>query len=459
MRKKEKLRALRVWILTGIIGYHIISIRAVRSKMGHGRRRRNHAISPLARPSAHPYISIVRARRLGCCKKGVDMSKIAIFLARCSLVVVLVASPSALLYGQSVTNQSGPPPIAAPLVREGDFAVDLEQALEVGTSTDEIEAESILSQLGIIPRNGWIADYPVTPDIFGELQQAVSNAATSGRLPMNRDEALGRLNNVNAKEGLGVSPYAGPQTDQAGPPEAENYPNPAAVNDYYYTDGPPIVTYYTPPPDYYYLYTWVPYPFFCTGFWFPGFFVLHDFHRHIFFHGRPSFISNHFNDVTAHRVFRVDPRNRFDGRTFGGIGVPRQRSFIGTGVPRSETRIFNAPRNQLPGVGGRPFENRSLSQGRGSSRPNAPLPNPGFTRPNAGSPRANEAIPRPNPAFSRPNEAPRPNPGFSHPNESFSRPNVGSPGSHEGFSRPNAGFAPSGGDRGGGGGGRGGNRR
>ena len=109
-----------------------------------------------------------------------------------------------------------------------------------------------------------------------------------------------------------------------------------------------MVTYYAPPPDYYYLYAWVPYPFWCYGFWFPGFFVLHDFHRVVNVHNRAVFVSNHFNDVSAHRVFRVDPVKRFNGRTFAGIGAPRTGGFVSTGVPRSDRRIFNAPPRTAP---------------------------------------------------------------------------------------------------------------
>jgi len=50
------------------------------------------------------------------------------------------------------------PPVAPPVVREGTFAVSLADALELGAGDDEILAESRLGELGISPRNGWIAD-------------------------------------------------------------------------------------------------------------------------------------------------------------------------------------------------------------------------------------------------------------------------------------------------------------
>jgi hypothetical protein len=253
---------------------------------------------------------------------------------------------------QAQIAQSGPPSIEPTIVREGDFAVRLMFELGLGTTQEEIEAETQLGKIGIVPRNGWIADYPVTPDVLGELQNAVSNAADSQKLSMSREEALKRLNTVNIQLGLSVTPYTGEKDYQAGSSNSGNYFNPTEINDYYYTQGPPVVTYYTPPPDYYYLYAWVPFPFWCSSFWFPGFFVLHDFHKIVFIHNRVEFVSNHFNDVRFHRVFRIDPLTRFRGRTFAGIGAPRSGNFISTGVLRSEVRIFHGSREHWgPGSG------------------------------------------------------------------------------------------------------------
>jgi len=247
-------------------------------------------------------------------------------------------------FAQSAPAQPAPPPIAQELVREGDFALRLEAALGLEKSADEVGAESRLGNLGILPRNGWIADYPVTPDILAELGKAVAGAADAGRIPLARDEALKRFNMVAAGEDLPIQPYSRDETAAAPPESAGQYPNPALINDYYSGEGPPVITYYAPPPDYYYLYSWIPFPFWCYGFWFPGYFILHDFHRPFFFNHHVAFISNHFNDLSAHRVFRVDPVARFNGRTFAGIGVTNRSGFISTGVSGSATRIFNAPR-------------------------------------------------------------------------------------------------------------------
>ena len=255
---------------------------------------------------------------------------------------------------QTEQAQAGPPPIAVPLVREGDLAVRLGSGLGVSTTADEVEAENHLADAGISPRNGWIADYPVTPDIIGELQQAVGTAADAGKVQVSRDEALKRFNDTLNGSELSMTPYTPTGNAEPPPPSAENYPNPAVVNNYYYDEGPPVVTYYTPPPDFYYLYAWVPSPFWWSGFWFPGFFVLHDFHRTVIINRRPVFVSNHFRDIRDHRVFRIDPAARFHGRTFGGIGAAHSRGFISTGVPRGEQRIFNSPPRNIPRSFGAP---------------------------------------------------------------------------------------------------------
>ena len=57
------------------------------------------------------------------------------------------------------------PPIAQNLIREGEFAVKLVETLRIGQAKNEAEAESVLASVGIAPHNGWVADYPLTPDI------------------------------------------------------------------------------------------------------------------------------------------------------------------------------------------------------------------------------------------------------------------------------------------------------
>ena len=236
------------------------------------------------------------------------------------LSLLLVAAPLAL----NAQEGQVAPPVNVSTVREGDFAVDLEQALGVGSSRDEVEAETTLGNLGVAPRNGWIADYPVTPDIIGELNISVSDAVVSGKLAMSKDAALKTFQDVIAEQSLLVKEDTTSQGSAA--MSAPNYPESDVMNGYYDNEGPPVVSYYAPPPDYTYLYTWVPYPFWWSDFWFPGFFVLVDFHVRVHgpVYGQPQghgqFVTNHFRDPGTGKIFRIDPFNRSHGGIFVGRG-------------------------------------------------------------------------------------------------------------------------------------------
>ena len=188
---------------------------------------------------------------------------------------------------QAASNTKTPPPVAQVLVREGDFAASLMETLGLGTASSEAEAENLLFAEGIAPKNGWVADYPVTPDIIGELQDAVVNAAGSGQLKMTRTEAVKAFQTLTADYGLPVVRDAQPAVpgaqneygENVAPQEFGDYPDSTVINNYYSEEGPPVASYYPPHWDYYDMYGWVPYPFWWGGFGFSGFFVLHDFHR------------------------------------------------------------------------------------------------------------------------------------------------------------------------------------
>jgi hypothetical protein len=288
--------------------------------------------------------------------------KRALFNTAMALVVLLIAPLGA--FAQSGQSKTGKPPIAQPLVREGDLAAKLVDALKLGTTTSETEAESRLGDAGIAPRNGWIADYPVTPDIIGELRQSVSDAANARRLNMGKDEALKALQDAATAVDLAIKSGAPPEQSYQASPNYDSSGDNTVVNNYYADQGPPVVTYYAPPLDYYYLYTWVPYPFWWWNVWFPGYFILVDFHRVLHVHGRVEIISNHFVDRRANRVFRIDPVRRFKGRTYGGIGVPEHsKRFIITGARGGNEAVFRGSRER--GLTGRDMSTPSPSAGRG----------------------------------------------------------------------------------------------
>jgi hypothetical protein len=72
-------------------------------------------------------------------------------------------------------------------------------------------------------------------------------------------------------------------------------------------------------PDYAYLYTWVDYPFWWSNYWFPGFFVLADFHIktnwHHHGHEYTGFVTNHYRNPRGGDTVRIDPATRHIGTT------------------------------------------------------------------------------------------------------------------------------------------------
>ena len=142
----------------------------------------------------------------------------------------------------SEQNKPGPPLIEQSLIREGSFAIKLAEALKIGPVKSEAEAENMLASVGIAPRNRWIADYPVTPDIIGELQKTVGAAVDSGKIAMNKDEAMKAFQDLIMDI---ESQYAGVEP----PPGSQPYPEP----------------YYCPEP-YYYPY-YYPYPYYFGGYY------------------------------------------------------------------------------------------------------------------------------------------------------------------------------------------------
>ncbi len=186
-----------------------------------------------------------------------------------SAIVFLLSIP-VITYAQPEQNVQKAPPVSQPLIREGNFAIKLVEVLKLGTAKSEAEAESWLASMGIAPRNGWIADHPLTPDIIGELRSAIGVALDSGKLAMKKDEALlavqvlidhqWRLSAVPGKE----------QARQYGefPPSVyEGYEG--GYEPYYYPES-----YYYPYYSYYYPYYpyFNPFPYYYGGYYYRGYY-------------------------------------------------------------------------------------------------------------------------------------------------------------------------------------------
>ncbi|HKZ17949.1 MAG TPA: hypothetical protein VJ161_10860 [Geobacteraceae bacterium] len=308
------------------------------------------------------------------------------------LISVFLLLIPTMIHAQGDLVLSGSPPIEQPLIREGAFAVKLSSALGLGTTDNETESVNRLASVGIAPRNGWIADYPVTPDIVGELQQAVGDAADAKSISVDRYEALEKFADVTAESDLPVQSYAAGVNDEDVAEESALYSGSTTIEDYYYEAGPPVVTYYTPPPYYYSYYAWVPYPFWFYGSRFSGFYVLHDFHRPIHFKNKTVFVSNRFKDSRSHKVFHINPASRFHGKTFSGAGAPHNRDFISTGVPGNHGSQFNLQRTNRGTVHG--SFGRSPGTGRSFTSPSATNRNFSLPRGRTGSNRMPSEIGR-----------------------------------------------------------------
>ncbi len=283
------------------------------------------------------------------------MKKIFTALITTALILLPLAA-----FAQSERSSSEAPPVSQALVPEGDFALKLSTVLKLGTPANEAQAEEMLTSVGIAPRNGWIADYPVTPDIVGELQDAVATAADSKKLPMEKEEALKAFQDLTTEFGVAVVPGSSGQYAESQP-----RPDPTIVNNYYYEEGPPVVTYYPPPWDYYYLYGWVPYPFWHSGFFFGGFFVLHDFHRVVFVGHRRCVVSNHVFNPISKTVARIDPVGRRTGEAFRTRDISRNRGFNSTEARRGADSIFQRSRERAA----------TATTGQGSGRSHFVRPN------------------------------------------------------------------------------------
>ena len=348
------------------------------------------------------------------------------------IIALLVLFPIAL-HGQEQGGEmpdeitTGSPPVEQPLVPEGVFAVGLVEALKIGQAATEAQAEDMLGAIGIEPRNGWMADYPVTPDIIGEIEKSVAAAAEAGRLEMGKEQALAAVADLVGRLGLNVTPGASSQSAHQPAPggqyaEAQpsnnystnNYsanPNPGVINNYYYYAGPPVVTYYAPPGPYYYLYAWVPYPFWGSGFWFPGFFVLHDFDNIIVINHRHHRFTNHFFHRRWRRTVTIDPTRRGTERPFRAASDhPRIRGYSSPEARTSASSIFERSRERTRtgstvmvrpdrgsndrGPSSRPISNTPALRGRSTDQTRSPTSERRMSRPPAESSLGGSGAPR-----------------------------------------------------------------
>ncbi len=300
------------------------------------------------------------------------------------VLVILVAAGLVLAPGSaSVTAQSSTsrrPPSEQPLVSEGEFAVELATALNLTSSHDEAAAENSLAAINIAPRNGWISDYPMTPDIIAEVRESTSRSASSGSLSSSEADAARTVDSVSVAMNLPVKvageKYTGESNSRSSseyqsssspeyqaisagpPPEGSEYETPADVEQYYEENGPPIVSYYPPPWDYGYLYAWVPWPFWWGGFGFGGYYMLNDFDRHGHHghgHDHGHRFTNHITNANG-TVSRVNPVTR-------ATGARNSSTLAGASKSAPGSRLSSASAQ----AGARSIMNRQARSGAGNT--------------------------------------------------------------------------------------------
>ena len=337
----------------------------------------------------------------------------------------------------TIQADANPPPVGQVLVPESVLALRLAVALRPGSVTDEAKAEKLLSGLGIEPKSGWISEYPVTPSVLGDVEKGILAACDQGKIPLTKDQALKVFGEVKARLGLDVQPGANAPSGLVKPPSAnkiysytdakgmiyytdeyDSIPqeyrdkakiissspqnssgatgsslepqyrvnqNPDDINSYYDDQGPPIVTYYAPPDPYYYLYSWVPYPFWSTGFYFPGYFVLNNFSRHIDFNQHDYFVAHHVGGGAFSGPMTIDsvnptlpghlaPSSRFAtaNAQVGARAIAtlnQNRAINGAGV--SQTNTARPP--FLSAVNSRPMNNAPAVANVRATQPSAPF--------------------------------------------------------------------------------------
>jgi len=200
-------------------------------------------------------------------------------------------------------------------------------------------------------------------------------------------------------------------------PQAQQYGpmlDPNILDSYYQDQGPPVVTYYSPPSPYDYLYSWVPYPFWSTGIYFTGFYVLNNFQKQIIYNNIPYHLSHHvgpgsINNATYHR-------GSGNGWYPAGNAQAGARAIVKL-EQNHQYNTFNHPQFQTPAQQARPFAApRNLNNAPATNNRPGVMPRPMFQPSQQIEGRVYNQVPqyRPNPGFEERQFRPNPayNPGF-----------------------------------------------
>jgi hypothetical protein len=148
------------------------------------------------------------------------------FILDLSVLLVALCLPLTASYGQGEelveplptpsTHQDGAswPSAEQTQVPEGTFAVQLAEALKLGSISGGTKAEELLSNLGIKPSNGWVSERPITPVALNDIEKGISAASDQKKIALKKDQALKLFGDVKAKLGLNVNPSPETLVDQ-----------------------------------------------------------------------------------------------------------------------------------------------------------------------------------------------------------------------------------------------------
>lgn len=207
------------------------------------------------------------------------------------LLVVLLAVCSIFLPLDAESDYSDSSSLAPPLVREGEFAIQLVEVLGIGPATSEYEAGEILVEVGILPEEAWAPDDYITPEFIGALGDSIGEAADTGRIWMSRDEAMEALYSLLVEFGLPIPDEFSNRYVIGDPPYSDQYCDHRTVIRHYSRYSPPKITYCRPPYDYYDRYVWVPYGLWWYGHYYSGYYIFY--HLHLAIHRHHHFHHNH----------------------------------------------------------------------------------------------------------------------------------------------------------------------
>lgn len=107
-------------------------------------------------------------------------------------------------------------------ITQGEYAVQLAEALGLGEDLSVDEAIAALENVEIVPEEGWQPEEEVSTDFLEEIFELIMEVARRGLIPFSQDEAYNIFISLNEQLGLGglftPPPLAAPAPLEPPPP-------------------------------------------------------------------------------------------------------------------------------------------------------------------------------------------------------------------------------------------------